>query len=363
MEKLRAIPEGYMRIGEIAKKAGVTVRTLQYYDTEGLISPSAESEGGFRLYTNKDMVRLIQILMMKQLGFPLGEIKKRLTQLDTPEDVRMMLAEQAAHIRKKIEILAESVDVMEALSAEISQMEAVNFKKYADILLYLQMKNEGYRMIKHFDDEMLDIFRERIGREKAALMTAALHGLYDEAVELLAQAVLPESESGQKFAARFWETLVELSGGDMALMLKMSEQLERASSFEKDNDDERRLVRHFMKQALEILHIKQEQSHPDGMNLDMKQIFAVFFKLYNKAARLVKEAVLPESEEGQKFADILWQTLVKFSGGDTAIMREMSAQMEKAFRTNNNDDTRMDVHHFMQHALEFYHNKHSKGDM
>ena len=49
MSKNRAIPKGYMTVGELAKKMGTTVRTLQYYDKEGLLSPSSESEGGRRL--------------------------------------------------------------------------------------------------------------------------------------------------------------------------------------------------------------------------------------------------------------------------------------------------------------------------
>ena len=56
MAKHRAISKDYMTVGEVAKKIGVTVRTLQYYDKEGLLSPSAESEGGRRLYTDKDLV-------------------------------------------------------------------------------------------------------------------------------------------------------------------------------------------------------------------------------------------------------------------------------------------------------------------
>ena len=62
MAKYRAIPEGFMTVGELAKKMNVTVRTLQYYDKEGVLSPSAESEGGRRLYTDKDLVLLHQIL-------------------------------------------------------------------------------------------------------------------------------------------------------------------------------------------------------------------------------------------------------------------------------------------------------------
>lgn len=66
---------------------GTTVRTLQYYDREGLLSPSSESEGGRRLYTYKDMIRLHQIQALKSLGFSLGDIKNRLISLDTPEEV------------------------------------------------------------------------------------------------------------------------------------------------------------------------------------------------------------------------------------------------------------------------------------
>ena len=69
MEKYRAIPEGYMTVGEAAKKMGVSVRTLQYYDKEGIVSPSAQSEGGRRLYTEKDLIKIHQILSLKSLGF------------------------------------------------------------------------------------------------------------------------------------------------------------------------------------------------------------------------------------------------------------------------------------------------------
>lgn len=75
MDKQKAIPQGYMTVGEIARKMDVTVRTLQHYDREGLLSPSAMSEGGRRLYTDKDIVKLHQILSLKHLGFSLSDIK------------------------------------------------------------------------------------------------------------------------------------------------------------------------------------------------------------------------------------------------------------------------------------------------
>lgn len=62
-------------IGDMAKKLNVTVRTLQYYDKEGLITPSATTKGGRRFYTKQDLVKLHQILSMKYLGFSLDDIK------------------------------------------------------------------------------------------------------------------------------------------------------------------------------------------------------------------------------------------------------------------------------------------------
>ena len=108
MAKYRAIPQGFMTVGEVAKKMGVTVRTLQYYDKEGLLSPSAESEGGRRLYTDKDLITLHQIISLKSLGFSLDDIKERLISLETPADVANALTEQADDMRQKIEQLQAS---------------------------------------------------------------------------------------------------------------------------------------------------------------------------------------------------------------------------------------------------------------
>ena len=119
MAKYRAIPQGFMTVGEVAKKMGVTVRTLQYYDKEGLLSPSAESEGGRRLYTDKDLIRLHQIISLKSLGFSLDDIKERLISLETPADVANALTEQADDIRQKIEQLQASLSAIEQLKAEV----------------------------------------------------------------------------------------------------------------------------------------------------------------------------------------------------------------------------------------------------
>jgi len=100
-----------------------------------LLSPSAASEGGRRLYTDKDLITLHQIISLKSLGFSLDDIKQRLISLETPTDVANALTEQADDIRRKIEQLTASLTAIEQLKAEVLQMQTVNFKKYADIIV------------------------------------------------------------------------------------------------------------------------------------------------------------------------------------------------------------------------------------
>lgn len=65
-----------MKINEAARLAGVTERTLRYYDRIGLLRPSGMTDGGYRLYDGDTMQRLQQILFFRELGFPLAQIRE-----------------------------------------------------------------------------------------------------------------------------------------------------------------------------------------------------------------------------------------------------------------------------------------------
>ena len=218
MAKYRAIPEGFMTVGQLAKKMGVTVRTLQYYDKEGVLSPSAESEGGRRLYTDKDLVLLHQILSLKSLGFSLKDIKGRLISLKTPGDVANALTEQADILRKNIEQLKDSLVAIEQLKAEVLQIQTVNFKKYADIIVNLQMKNDSYSLIKRFDDDTLDQIRSRFDKKSGQDFMDRLNRLSDQIVELQKENVPAESEQCQQVVQEYWSLIMEFTNGDMSML-------------------------------------------------------------------------------------------------------------------------------------------------
>lgn len=223
MARYRAIPQGFMTVGQVAKKMGVTVRALQYYDKEGLLSPSAESEGGRRLYTDKDLVTLHQIISLKSLGFSLDDIKRRLISLETPADVANALTEQAEDIRKKIGRLQASLSAIEQLKTEVLQMQTVNFKKYADIIVNLQMENDSYYLIKRFDDDTLDHIRRQFDKESGLDFMDRFNRLSDEIVQLQEEKVPPESEKCQQVVKEYWALIVEFTNGDMSMLPKLME--------------------------------------------------------------------------------------------------------------------------------------------
>ncbi len=255
MEKYRAIPQGYMTVGEVAKKMDVTVRTLQYYDKEGLLSPSSVSEGGRRLYTYKDIVKLHQILSLKHLGFSLDDIKNRLILLDTPTEIANILAEQAAAIQKKIESLSETFRELEALRDEVLQMQSVDFKKYADIIVNLQMKNDFYWLIKYFDDQTLDHIRSRFGKDSGTAFMQTFMQLQEEAIQLQKDGISAESDKGQTFAKAYWNMITEFTGGDMSMLSKLVElgQFEGLNHKWKEKQD---LANAFIEPALGIYFSK-----------------------------------------------------------------------------------------------------------
>jgi DNA-binding transcriptional MerR regulator len=79
---------GYLQIGEAANRAGLTQRTLRYYEELGLLKPASRMEGGFRLYSNDDVERIDYIKNLRDvLGFSLAEIKDMVE----AEDVRTQL--------------------------------------------------------------------------------------------------------------------------------------------------------------------------------------------------------------------------------------------------------------------------------
>lgn len=88
--------------GELAESCGVSVRTVQYYDEKGLLPPAFTSEGGRRMYTEADAVKLRKILLLKSLGLQLSAIRGVLESDASAQVLQDILTEQDRKLEREI---------------------------------------------------------------------------------------------------------------------------------------------------------------------------------------------------------------------------------------------------------------------
>ncbi|MDT3345437.1 MULTISPECIES: MerR family transcriptional regulator [Microbacterium] len=117
-----------MRIGEVAERTELSFRTLRHYDEIGLVTPSARTDGGFRLYTEGDVARILLIRRMKPLGFTLDEMRELLEVVDAMagdaddpqirarlDGVRAEAASRREKLRRQVEMADEFLDQLERI--------------------------------------------------------------------------------------------------------------------------------------------------------------------------------------------------------------------------------------------------------
>ncbi len=117
-----------MKVGQLAKQTGISVRALHYYDEIGLLSPSQRTASGHRLYTASDIARLQQITSLQQLGFSLEEIRDCLTRpAFSPQRVVEL---HLARLEEEIELQRKLRDRLRAIAARLSAAEEVSVEEF-----------------------------------------------------------------------------------------------------------------------------------------------------------------------------------------------------------------------------------------
>ena len=123
-----------MTVHEVSKIAGVSIRTLQYYDKIGLLHPAGYSDSGYRLYDDTDLKRLQQIMLFRELEFPLKDIRKIV------EDPHF---DQGKALRQQIELL---------------ELKKEHLEDLIELARNLQKKGENYMDFKAFDTSKIEEF-------------------------------------------------------------------------------------------------------------------------------------------------------------------------------------------------------------
>lgn len=201
----------HWKVGEVAELAGLTIRTLRYYDQICLFSPSQYTESGHRLYTKADLVRLQPILSLKQMGMSLEEIQLLLS---NPEEqsVAEILQTQISRVKKEIEVQQKLVAELEnALSAARSN-RTMSIPELTKLMEALKMNKE-----KYFSKQQLATMESRYENADKQLLKQAeqeFNGLIKEIRLEKEKGTSPSDEKVQDLAKKWNDIVNAFSEGD-----------------------------------------------------------------------------------------------------------------------------------------------------
>lgn len=119
--------------GEVAKLCGVTVRTVQYYDSRGILVPTELSEGGRRLYSESDVRKMRIICFLRELGLPINAISQILSEEDPGSVISLLLEQQEQDLKEEIGERQEKLEKLETLRRELKSVETVSVESIGDI--------------------------------------------------------------------------------------------------------------------------------------------------------------------------------------------------------------------------------------
>jgi MerR family transcriptional regulator, thiopeptide resistance regulator len=210
------------RVTEFAGLTKVTVRALHYYDQIGLLAPSGRTPSRYRVYTDKDLFRLQQIVTLKFLGLSLDQIKKALSRPQSTVVRSMRL--QAEAVEKEIERLKRAARALRETSQMVEAGGPLDWKKLINVMEEIQMTEDIKKTwAKHYTEAEMKEFEE-IGKKYTPEMMEAYQkkwtGLIDEVKANLHTD--PAGPAAQSLAKRWKALLEEGYGGHPGLQKKIS---------------------------------------------------------------------------------------------------------------------------------------------
>ncbi len=132
--------------GEVAKLCGVTVRTVQYYDSRGILVPTELSEGGRRLYSEDDLGKMRIICFLRELGLPINAISQILSEEDPGSVISLLLEQQEQDLKEEIGERQEKLEKLETLRHELKSVETVSVESIGDIAYIMSNRKKLKRI-------------------------------------------------------------------------------------------------------------------------------------------------------------------------------------------------------------------------
>jgi DNA-binding transcriptional MerR regulator len=313
----------FLRIGELARRTGLTVRALRHYDDIALLVPSERSSGGYRLYGRKDVARLYRIQALRRLDLSLADIQGLLD--DPAGGISEVVAQQVAQLDR--EILQASALRTHLLRVQ-DQLQASEEPGIDDWLLALESMVAGSKYFS--DDEQRTLKKQRDGFTDAAAPERAELSAWLQ--RLVAAGVSPEDPEAQALARRWIELLLEEAGGDEGLLMKLYAMHWNEPSLHALTGVDRAGIR-YISHAMAFARLQLYATHCSADEMvTLRQHYVAQTDAWPPLIAEVRQQMLvnaPTDSPAVRALALRWQALsLGKAGGDAAL----HAKLQHAFR-------------------------------
>jgi DNA-binding transcriptional MerR regulator len=305
-----------IKVGELAKRTGLTVRALHHYDSIGLLHPTGRSDGGYRLYGRDDVERLHGIQILRRMGLSLADVAQLLDggAFTLPDIVARQIGVLDQEIAQS-RALRERLTVLQSIIAGGGQPEI------DDWLLSLSMMNT---FEQYFSAGELKLVFDRWKRCKAEWPP-----LLQAVREAMARGAAPDSTSLQALARRWMDVSARWMDGDMALLKRWGSMLREQPGLPLPSGMDRGLL-DYINQAVQLrLAVLAKHISADELQRLDKTLEAEWRALSERAERLIGDGVPPDCASARQLAGD-WNKLVdRFVRHDAALRERLLAAYDQ----------------------------------
>lgn len=238
-----------MRTKELADIAGISVRTLHYYDTIGLLSPEIDRENGYRNYSDQDVSTLQQILFFRQLNFKLTQIKDI---LNSPKYHQTeALLEQKDIILKEQTRLNNILKLIDkTIQAERGEITMTNEEKFSGVDFSHNPYEQEAR--EKWGDEKVEQANQNLKKMGAKEAEREFDEIYTQLADL--RHLDPESDAAQQEIGKWYEFLNKVGEYTPEMFKNLGEMYTADERFTKNIDKYGDGLAEFMKEAMTVYY-------------------------------------------------------------------------------------------------------------
>ncbi|WP_374356492.1 MerR family transcriptional regulator, partial [Chitinimonas sp.] len=322
-----------LKIGELAKRVGLTVRTLHHYDDLGLLAPSARSDAGYRLYNRDDVARLYRIVALRQLGLSLNDIGASLA-----SDGSALPALVARQMQALDAQIAEAQALRSRLAWLQSRLQQGDEPDLAEWLTTVELITV-YE--KYFNEAELAELQQHKDDPKVMAAQQSWPALIAEVRQLMAANTPVEDAAVQDAASRWSDLVHQFTGSNPNLLVKSAQMMRQESSMQAQTGIDPAML-NYITGALAAKRLAIYARYLDEAEMArMRQHYGKnpggWLPLIAHVRQLMNEGISADSAEARAAA-AKWEALTsEFAGTDPAtrlkLRRALDEQPEVLMRT------------------------------